>query len=80
MTQAIFTVGSIILVVALLPSILGPDKPAVWTSALVASVLWWFTGAYAIGLHFVCAGVTSGVAATGWTILLCQAIARETKT
>lgn len=67
----IFTTGSLIFAIALLPSILGPDKPAVSSSVMTGSVLYVFSATYfSLGLVFAAFSVLS--TAILWTILAVQ--------
>lgn len=68
----IFATGGWIFAIALLPSVLGPSKPALFTSALTGSVI----GVYAV--TFVVMGlwlsaVANGVNCCLWTCMYIQA-------
>jgi hypothetical protein len=71
--DGLLMVGSAVLGLGLWPSIRGPHKPAVWTSAITTAVLVSYGVAY-ITLHLW--GATAGIAvnALGWAILLAQRI------
>lgn len=69
--DAVLTVGSVIFILALLPSILGEDKPAAWTSLTTAAVLYVFAAVdLTLGLKFT--AFTTAVTATLWVTLLIQ--------
>lgn len=67
----IFTVGGMVFTVALIPSILGKNKPAFFTSIVTAATLTVFSFAYfSLGLMFSSAAVaTTSIA---WYILAAQ--------
>lgn len=68
--------GSISFSLALLPSIVGTDKPAVSTSLLTGGWLAVFSGVYAsLSLWFAC--ITSVVTASLWLVLAAQVIRRR---
>lgn len=53
----VLTIGSLIFVIALIPSVKGRDKPTFWTSALTGSVLVTFVIVYATLDLWFAAGV-----------------------
>lgn len=67
----VLAIGSLIFDIALIPSIKGKDKPAVWTSCLYALVLITFTFAYA-SLSLWYATVTTVITAALWGVLALQ--------
>ena len=64
----LITVGTLLFLVALIPTIIGKDKPALSTSFLTASVLLVFSGTFA-SLHLWFSAVTDIANAGGWLIL-----------
>lgn len=69
--DAVLTVGSLVFMLALLPSVVGEDKPAAWTSLITAAVLYVFAGVdMTIGLTFT--ALTTACTASLWTTLLIQ--------
>lgn len=74
--DAVFGAGQLAFSLALIPSILGPHKPAAATSSTTAAVLLGFCGAYAsLGLW---AGAAScGLCAAGWLALWAQKMAES---
>jgi hypothetical protein len=70
------TIGTVVFIVALIPSILGKDKPAVPTSMMTGTVLVVFTIVY-ISLALWFAAVTTGITAILWYILAIQVILRR---
>jgi 1,4-dihydroxy-2-naphthoate octaprenyltransferase len=69
--ELILTLGQVIFIVALLPSVFTKDKPEIWTSVLTGLV------AYSIGvtyttLHMPLAAVSAGLNGVFWTILAVQ--------
>ena len=69
-------VGSLTLAVALIPSVLGKDKPALWTSAVTGTVLVVFTATYA-SLSLWYATFTTALAAALWIVLAVQKISQN---
>ena len=67
----IFTIGSIIFIIALIPSIRGKDKPALSTSLLTGSILFIFSTTY-LTLNLTFSTVTTGILASAWLILAFQ--------
>lgn len=65
--------GSLIFVIALLPSVLSKNKPSIWTSATTGAVLTVFAGTYA-SLSLWYAAVTTLLAALLWGVLVFQKI------
>ena len=69
--DSVLTGGTIIFIVALIPSVLGKDKPAVSTSLPTACVLTVFVVVYAsLSLWF--AAIANSFTATLWFILALQ--------
>jgi hypothetical protein len=72
------TIGTVIFVIALVPSILSKDKPAVPTSMMTGSVLVVFTVVY-ISLALWFSAIATGVTAILWYILALQVLLRRKK-
>jgi hypothetical protein len=70
--DAVFTVGSVIFSVALLPMVFGRTKPARSSALSTAAILWAFSLTY-LTLALVFAAVSSAVTASLWTVLTVQA-------
>lgn len=71
--DAVFTLGSVLFTLALIPSVRSADKPAVKTSLLTASVLYVFAVVYVtLGLYFT--AFTTAATATLWAVLLVQKV------
>lgn len=69
--DVVLTVGSLVFMVALLPSLLSEHKPAPWTSFTTATTLYVFAAVDAtLGLTFTAA--TTALTATLWIALLIQ--------
>lgn len=67
----VLSIGSLVFVIALLPSVLGKDKPAFSTSLMTGLVLTIFTATYAT-LSLKYTTVTTGVSAALWLVLAAQ--------
>jgi len=67
----IFSIGSWIFTIALIPSILGKDKPAISSSLITGLVLTVYVIAYG-SLNFWLSSVSVGSAALAWFILAYQ--------
>jgi uncharacterized membrane protein len=67
----VISIGSLVFAAALIPSVLGQDKPALSTSVTTGVVLAVFTVTYA-SLNLWYATVTTAVAAVLWSILALQ--------
>lgn len=67
----ILTLGSLVFVIALMPSIVSKNKPALSTSTLTSLVLFIFAGVY-ISLHLWFAAFTTSLTGTQWLILAVQ--------
>ena len=74
--DAILTVGQIIFVIALIPSMLSKDKPAQATSFLTGSVALSIAFVY-VTLSLWFAAATAGINAIFWYILLAQRYRRQ---
>lgn len=71
--DAVFTIGNLILAVALLPSIFSNDKPSAVTSLLTGAVLASFSCCFTrIGYHW--SAWITGASAWLWFILFTQAL------
>ena len=69
--DAILTVGSVIFLLALIPTIVGPTKPARLTSASTGTVLLIFAATYlTLNLHF--AAIVTGLTGAAWLLILAQ--------
>lgn len=69
----VLTTGSVLFLLALIPTILGPTKPAPFTSLLTGTVLLVFAGTYAtLGLPF--ATVTTAATGAAWLVILRQSL------
>lgn len=69
----VIAAGQFAFIVALLPSIFGPQKPHRSTSLLTAAVLTGFALTF-VTLDFVWSAAMCGLAAAGWWILFWQGI------
>lgn len=67
----IFTIGSLVFALALLPSVLGPHKPALASSVMTGSVLFIFAVTY-ITLGLIFSAISVCLTAIMWTILAIQ--------
>ena len=74
--DAILTVGQIIFIIALIPSILSKNKPAQATSFLTGSVALSIAFVY-VTLSLWFAAATAGINAVFWYILLTQSYRRN---
>lgn len=73
--DAVLTLGSILLLVALVPSLLGKDKPASATSLVTGAVLLSFAATYwTLGLSF--SGVVTAASGVCWLALAAQKFIR----
>lgn len=71
--DAVFTAGSIVFLIALIPTILGPSKPAASTSAMTGTVLLLFAVTYlTLGLYL--SAVTTSLTAAAWLTVLVQTL------
>lgn len=71
--DAVFTAGTIVFLLALIPTILGPSKPAASTSAMTGGVLLLFSLTY-LTLDLYLSAVTTLLTATAWLIVLTQTL------
>jgi hypothetical protein len=70
------TAGTIVLLIALLPSVLSKNKPAVSTSLMTGTVLVVFTVVYiSLGLWF--SAITTGITSILWYVLAIQMLLRK---
>lgn len=67
----IFTVGSIIFAFALIPSILGPHKPALASSAMTGTVLFIFSLTY-LSLNLIFSACATFITGLMWSTLAIQ--------
>lgn len=74
----VITVGQIIFVLSLLPSILSKNKPALLTSSITALILYIFTFVY-ITLSLYFAAISVAATAVGWSVLAYQKYRLEKK-
>ena len=69
--DAILTAGSVVFLIALIPTALGPSKPARATSALTGTVLLIFAVTYlTLNLNF--AAAVTGLTGATWLMILAQ--------
>ena len=67
----VFTIGQIIFIISLIPSIISKDKPALATSVITAIVLFVFAYVdFSLSLYF--ASVAVAATGVGWTVLAYQ--------
>lgn len=69
--DAVLMVGNIIFFVALIPSIIGKDKPSKWTSFTTALTLTIFTATY-FTLSLTYATIATALTAIAWWVLFFQ--------
>ena len=69
----IFAFGSFVFVLALLPSIFGPHKPDIRTSATTFLVLMMFVGCY-VSLHYWLSVISGGLTTVCWMVLFIQKV------
>lgn len=74
----ILTVGSLVFVAALLPTIFSKDKPALATSIMTGTVLVVFSGVY-VSLDLWFSAITTFVTAVCWFTLAVQKYASPNK-
>lgn len=67
----IFTAGSIIFAIALMPSILSPHKPAIASSVMTGAVLYVFAATY-LSLDLIFSACATLTTAAMWSILAFQ--------
>ena len=67
----VLTVGQVIFVIALLPTVVGRDKPALQTSVLTSAVSFSFMAVY-ISLSVPFASLTAALNGTMWLVLALQ--------
>lgn len=72
----VFAAGSLIFIVALVPSVIGEHKPEFWTSVLTSLVLLVFSITYwTLGLNFGAA--TTVLASNLWGVLALQVLEKR---
>lgn len=69
--EIILTLGQIIFIIALLPSVFSEDKPEIWTSILTGLVAFSIAITY-ITLSLPIAAISAGLNTVFWTILAIQ--------
>lgn len=74
----IFTIGQLIFIVSLLPSILSKDKPAFATSIITATVLYIFA-LVDITLSLYLTSIAVAATGVGWSILAYQKYTTDRK-
>jgi hypothetical protein len=74
--DAVLSIGGLIFILALLPSIFGPDKPAFLTSLLNTIVVSSFMIVY-LSFSLWLSAVTTGLTASMWLILAFQKYQRK---
>ena len=67
----VFTVGGWIFIIALIPSLIGKDKPAILTSLVSGVVLLSFSFSF-FSLSFVASSIATGMTGAAWFILAFQ--------
>lgn len=76
--EIVFSIGSFAFFIALLPSILSTEKPALWTSVMTAAFITLFAYAFfTLDLLYSAAG--QALVALGWWILAYQAFVKRKK-
>ncbi len=71
--DAILTLGTLVFLVALIPTLLGDAKPSPLTSLLTGTVLLVFAATYlTLGLYF--ASITTAATGTVWLVILWQSL------
>ena len=69
----VFTIGNMALALALIPTVFGPDKPAMLTSGMTSMILILFAFAFGtLGFRKSC--IACATSASLWLILLIQAV------
>jgi len=71
MADLIFAFGSLVFIVALIPSLRSPHKPALGTCILTGTVLAVFAGTY-VGIGLMYAAITTAITALMWLTLAAQ--------
>ncbi|OGL31134.1 hypothetical protein A3F37_02015 [Candidatus Saccharibacteria bacterium RIFCSPHIGHO2_12_FULL_41_12] len=74
----VFSLGSLVFTIALLPSVRSSDKPHIKTSIITAVVLTIFAGAY-FSMHFYWSATVTFANAIIWYILFLQKYVQHTK-
>ncbi|MDB5171169.1 MAG: hypothetical protein JWO35_863 [Candidatus Saccharibacteria bacterium] len=69
--DTILTIGSLALAVALIPTVLGKQKPALSTSLLTAATLATFAAVY-VSLHLLFSAAVTLFSAAVWLLLAAQ--------
>lgn len=76
--DAVLTAGSLVFLFALVPTILGPSKPAPFTSFSTGTVLLIFSATYVtLELYFAC--ITTAATGVAWLIILFQSLRQRTQ-
>jgi hypothetical protein len=71
--DATLTLGALVFLIALIPTLVGDAKPSPLTSLLTGSVLLVFAATYlTLGLYF--ASITTAVTGTAWLVILWQSV------
>ena len=74
----IITIGSLIFIAALIPTVLGKEKPALMTSFPTSAVLLVYAGVY-LSLHLWFSSATTAAMAILWLVLGLQRLAGRPK-
>lgn len=74
--DAIFTVGGLVFAAALLPSLLGPDKPA-WSTSFATGVFLCMFGVAYVSLDLFFAATVNVLEAIMWLALGAQVVIRD---
>jgi hypothetical protein len=64
----VLTIGSFVFIIALIPSLMSKDKPALFTSLLTGFFLCLYTGVYA-SLNLRSSTISTGILALAWLML-----------
>ncbi len=67
----VLTVGQVIFVIALIPTVVGKDKPALQTSVLTSAVSFSFMAVY-VSLSVPFASITAALNGSMWLVLAVQ--------
>jgi hypothetical protein len=74
--DAVLTAGSLVFLFALVPTILGPSKPAPFTSFSTGTVLLIFAATYVtLELYFAC--ITTAATGIAWLTILFQSLRQQ---
>lgn len=71
----VFTLGSIVLLIAVIPMIMAKDKPPLSASVPAALILWVFAFTY-FTLHFILTPIIEVIQGSLWAVLVWQKVQR----